>query len=106
VLLDLLVDQLAAFRVKPERFAVMAEAAQREYANVAFQQVYQWAMYRAEVGEPGGGAPVWLLEMRRGYLSVIACCHWGWAAGRLGMAVGAAVSCVVWPSTPTALLSA
>jgi hypothetical protein len=54
VLLDMLIDQLAAFRVKPERFAVMAEAAQREYANVAFQQVYQWAMYRAEVGDPPG----------------------------------------------------
>lgn len=57
VLLDLLLDSLAAFTVKPDRFAVMAEAAGREYANVAFQQVYQWAMYRAEVrgGHLGGG---------------------------------------------------
>lgn len=55
VLLGLLVDQLSAFTVRPDRFAVMAEAAAREYANVAFQQVYQWAMYRAEVRVGGGG---------------------------------------------------
>jgi insulysin len=54
VLLDLLLDSLAGFRVRPDRFAVMAEAAGREYANVAFQQVYQWAMYRAEVRGEGG----------------------------------------------------
>jgi secreted Zn-dependent insulinase-like peptidase len=51
VLLDLLLDQLASFSVRPDRFAVMAEAAKREYANIAFQQVYQWAMYRAEVSQ-------------------------------------------------------
>lgn len=54
MLLDLLLDSLGAFTVKPDRFAVMAEAAGREYANVAFQQVYQWAMYRAEVREGVG----------------------------------------------------
>lgn len=48
-LLDLVVDQLAAFAVRQDRFDVMAEAASREYANVAFQQVYQWAMYKADV---------------------------------------------------------
>jgi len=53
VLLDLLLDQLASFSVKPERFAVVAESARREYTNIAFQQVYQWAMYRAEVGKAG-----------------------------------------------------
>eukprot|EP00879_Flechtneria_rotunda_P027944 GHRR01030004.1.p1 GENE.GHRR01030004.1~~GHRR01030004.1.p1 ORF type:complete len:114 (-),score=21.73 GHRR01030004.1:319-660(-) len=50
VLLDLLLDQLAAFVVKPDRFAVVQEALAREYANTAYQQPYQWAMYRAEVG--------------------------------------------------------
>lgn len=49
VLLDLILEELANFKVKPDRFAVIAEAVAREYANVAYQQPYQWAMYRAEV---------------------------------------------------------
>lgn len=49
VLLGLILDDLANFKVKPDRFAVVAEALAREYANVAYQQPYQWAMYRAEV---------------------------------------------------------
>lgn len=61
VLLDLLLDQLASFTVKPERFAVVAESARREYANIAFQQVYQWAMYRAEVGQAEWSGRVCLL---------------------------------------------
>jgi hypothetical protein len=62
VLLDLLVDQLASFSVRPDRFAVMAEAAKREYANIAFQQVYQWAMYRAEV-RPSHGQAAWVFVL-------------------------------------------
>jgi hypothetical protein len=31
------------------RFAVVSEAVAREYANLAYQQPYQWAMYKAEV---------------------------------------------------------
>lgn len=34
------------------RFAVMSEAVAREYANLAYQQPYQWAMYKAEVSPP------------------------------------------------------
>jgi secreted Zn-dependent insulinase-like peptidase len=49
VLLGLLLDELARFTVQPERFAVVAEAVEREYANTAYQQPYQWAMYRSEV---------------------------------------------------------
>ena len=53
VLLDLLLDRLAAFQVLPDRFAVVAEALVKEYANVKYQQPYQWAMYRSEVGGAG-----------------------------------------------------
>lgn len=49
VLLGLLLEELANFKVKPERFAVVKEAVAREYANTAYQQPYQWAMYRSEV---------------------------------------------------------
>jgi hypothetical protein len=31
------------------RFAVVSEALSKEYANVRYQQPYQWAMYRNEV---------------------------------------------------------
>jgi secreted Zn-dependent insulinase-like peptidase len=53
VLLGLLLDELGKFKVKPERFAVAAEAVAREYANTAYQQPYQWAMYRSEVSAEG-----------------------------------------------------
>jgi secreted Zn-dependent insulinase-like peptidase len=49
VLLGLLLDELSRFKVQRERFAVVAEAVAREYANTAYQQPYQWAMYRSEV---------------------------------------------------------
>uniref|UniRef100_A0A383VRB5 Peptidase M16 N-terminal domain-containing protein n=1 Tax=Tetradesmus obliquus TaxID=3088 RepID=A0A383VRB5_TETOB len=49
VLLGLLLEELANFKVKPERFAVVKEAVAREYANTAYQQPYQWAMYRSEL---------------------------------------------------------
>ncbi|WIA29727.1 hypothetical protein OEZ86_012206 [Tetradesmus obliquus] len=49
VLLGLLLGELANFKVKPERFAVVKEAVAREYANTAYQQPYQWAMYRSEL---------------------------------------------------------
>lgn len=76
VLLDLLVDQLASFSVKPERFAVMAEAAQREYANVAFQQVYQWAMYRAEVRQGWGGGKGADRGVTRMFGAEVCTCHY------------------------------
>jgi insulysin len=53
VLLDLLLDRLASFDVLPERFSVVAEALVKEYANVKYQQPYQWALYRSEVRDTG-----------------------------------------------------
>lgn len=44
VLLGLLLDQLASFSVRPDRFAVVAEHAKKEYANLRFGQVRRWAV--------------------------------------------------------------
>ncbi len=48
VLLAAVLERVAAVQahVPPDRFAVMAEQLRREYANMAFSQVYSWAMYR------------------------------------------------------------
>ncbi|KAL3637238.1 Insulin-degrading enzyme-like 1, peroxisomal [Castilleja foliolosa] len=45
ILLDTVINQIANFEVKPERFAVIKELVTKEYQNLKFQQPYQQAMY-------------------------------------------------------------
>ncbi|KAI3471679.1 hypothetical protein Pfo_028329 [Paulownia fortunei] len=45
ILLDTVIQQIANFEVKPERFAVIKELVTKEYQNLKFQQPYQQAMY-------------------------------------------------------------
>ncbi|XP_073016087.1 insulin-degrading enzyme-like 1, peroxisomal [Primulina eburnea] len=45
ILLDTVIQRIANFEVKPERFAVMKELITKEYQNMKFQQPYQQAMY-------------------------------------------------------------
>ncbi|KAI3471601.1 hypothetical protein Pfo_028251 [Paulownia fortunei] len=45
ILLETVIQQIANFEVKPERFAVIKELVTKEYQNLKFQQPYQQAMY-------------------------------------------------------------
>ncbi|KAL6530464.1 Insulin-degrading enzyme-like 1, peroxisomal [Orobanche minor] len=45
ILLETVINQIAKFEVKPERFAVIKELVTKEYQNLKFQQPYQQAMY-------------------------------------------------------------
>ncbi|CAA0837441.1 Zinc-metallopeptidase- peroxisomal [Striga hermonthica] len=45
LLLHTVINQIAKFEVKPERFAVIKELVTKEYQNLKFQQPYQQAMY-------------------------------------------------------------
>ncbi|XP_073298243.1 insulin-degrading enzyme-like 1, peroxisomal [Primulina huaijiensis] len=45
ILLDTVIQRIANFEVKPERFAVMKELITKEFQNMKFQQPYQQAMY-------------------------------------------------------------
>ncbi|KAI7990111.1 Insulin-degrading enzyme-like 1, peroxisomal [Camellia lanceoleosa] len=45
ILLETVVEKIAKFEVKPERFAVIKEMVTKDYQNFKFQQPYQQAMY-------------------------------------------------------------
>ncbi|KAG6414124.1 hypothetical protein SASPL_126842 [Salvia splendens] len=45
ILLEEVTQQIANFKVKPDRFAVIKELVTKEYQNLKFQQPYQQAMY-------------------------------------------------------------
>ncbi|KAL8489850.1 hypothetical protein ACS0TY_025654 [Phlomoides rotata] len=45
ILLETVIQRLANFEVKPDRFAVIKESIAKEYQNMKFQQPYQQAMY-------------------------------------------------------------
>ncbi|KAL8489554.1 hypothetical protein ACS0TY_025459 [Phlomoides rotata] len=45
ILLETVIQRLANFEVKPDRFAVIKELVAKEYQNMKFQQPYQQAMY-------------------------------------------------------------
>ena len=46
VLLREVLGRVAGFNVRPERLEVVKEKAVKGWKNMAFQQPYQWAMYR------------------------------------------------------------
>ncbi|KAL9232570.1 hypothetical protein vseg_007669 [Gypsophila vaccaria] len=48
-LLDMVVDKIVKFEVKPDRFAVIKETIIKEYQNYKFQQPYQQAMYHCSL---------------------------------------------------------
>ncbi|KAK9671052.1 hypothetical protein RND81_12G003500 [Saponaria officinalis] len=48
-LLDMVVNKIVKFEVKPDRFAVMKETIIKEYQNFKFQQPYQQAMYHCSL---------------------------------------------------------
>ncbi|XP_075638112.1 insulin-degrading enzyme-like 1, peroxisomal [Castanea sativa] len=45
ILLESVVEKIATFKVKPDRFSVIKETVTKEYQNYKFQQPYQQAMY-------------------------------------------------------------
>ncbi|KAI9161372.1 hypothetical protein LWI28_016770 [Acer negundo] len=45
ILLETVVEKIANFKVKPDRFSVIKEMVTKEYQNFKFQQPYQQAMY-------------------------------------------------------------
>ncbi|KAI6696774.1 hypothetical protein NL676_016893 [Syzygium grande] len=45
ILLEKVIEKIATFEVRPERFAVIKEVATKDYQNLKFQQPYQQAMY-------------------------------------------------------------
>ncbi|KAJ4706408.1 insulin-degrading enzyme-like 1, peroxisomal [Melia azedarach] len=45
ILLETVVQKIAEFKVKPDRFSVIKEMVTKEYQNFKFQQPYQQAMY-------------------------------------------------------------
>lgn len=45
ILLETVIQRIAKFEVKPDRFAVIKELVTKEYQNLKFQQPYQQAMY-------------------------------------------------------------
>ncbi|KAK9987478.1 hypothetical protein SO802_032429 [Lithocarpus litseifolius] len=45
ILLESVVEKIATFKVKPDRFSVIKETVTKEYQNFKFQQPYQQAMY-------------------------------------------------------------
>ncbi|XP_022842147.1 insulin-degrading enzyme-like 1, peroxisomal [Olea europaea var. sylvestris] len=45
ILLETVIERIANFEVKPDRFSVIKELVTKEYQNVKFQQPYQQAMY-------------------------------------------------------------
>ncbi|XP_024017952.1 insulin-degrading enzyme-like 1, peroxisomal [Morus notabilis] len=45
ILLETVVEKIANFKVKPDRFSVIKEMVTKEYQNLKFQQPYQQAMY-------------------------------------------------------------
>ncbi|GMY18899.1 insulin-degrading enzyme-like 1, peroxisomal, partial [Fagus crenata] len=45
ILLESVVEKIASFQVKPDRFSVIKEMVTKEYRNLKFQQPYQQAMY-------------------------------------------------------------
>ncbi|XP_021283487.1 insulin-degrading enzyme-like 1, peroxisomal [Herrania umbratica] len=45
ILLETVVDKIAKFEVKPDRFSVIKEMVMKDYQNLKFQQPYQQAMY-------------------------------------------------------------
>ncbi|EYU18739.1 hypothetical protein ABFS82_10G164400 [Erythranthe guttata] len=49
ILLETVIQQIAKFEVKPERFAVIKELVTKEYQNLKFQQPYQQAMYNCSL---------------------------------------------------------
>ncbi|KAK3446700.1 hypothetical protein EUGRSUZ_A02359 [Eucalyptus grandis] len=45
ILLEKVIEKIATFEVRPERFAVIKEVVTKDYQNLKFQQPYQQAMY-------------------------------------------------------------
>ncbi|KAF6158546.1 hypothetical protein GIB67_040060 [Kingdonia uniflora] len=45
ILVDTIVEKIADFKVKPDRYSVIKETVLKEYQNLKFQQPYQQAMY-------------------------------------------------------------
>lgn len=45
ILMETVVEKIAKFKVKPDRFSVIKEMVTKEYQNFKFQQPYQQAMY-------------------------------------------------------------
>ncbi|KAF8043976.1 hypothetical protein BT93_A2070 [Corymbia citriodora subsp. variegata] len=45
ILLEKVIEKIATFEVRPERFAVIKEVVMKDYQNLKFQQPYQQAMY-------------------------------------------------------------
>ncbi|KAI6696779.1 hypothetical protein NL676_016898 [Syzygium grande] len=45
ILLEKVIEKIATFEVRPERFAVIKEVVSKDYQNLKFQQPYQQAMY-------------------------------------------------------------
>ncbi|CAI9099928.1 OLC1v1036825C1 [Oldenlandia corymbosa var. corymbosa] len=45
ILLDTVIERIAKFEVKPDRFSVIKELVTKDYQNFKFQQPYQLAMY-------------------------------------------------------------
>ncbi|KAK6244176.1 hypothetical protein QUC31_010585 [Theobroma cacao] len=49
ILLETVVDKIAKFEVKPDRFSVIKEMVMKDYQNFKFQQPYQQAMYNCSL---------------------------------------------------------
>ncbi|CAM8944316.1 unnamed protein product [Rhodiola kirilowii] len=49
ILLETVIDKIAKFKVKPDRFLVIKEVVIKEYQNYKFQQPYQQAMYYCSI---------------------------------------------------------
>ncbi|KAK3446693.1 hypothetical protein EUGRSUZ_A02355 [Eucalyptus grandis] len=45
ILLEKIIEKIATFKVRPERFAVIKEVVTKDYQNLKFQQPYEHAMY-------------------------------------------------------------